>query len=814
MGRLWTRWAALLALTVMLAACGAAVSQEPAATPGPAPAEPAQVTCDDSAIRLLGRGAGIHGAIVADTLHLGGATAPATCTDPTNESLAAGLPAPEELTAQVQQSEYYLIVIRYTSGNRLYVISLRGDGTACVVDTDDECVAEVTGLPDDFDLDDLPDDVARTIPAGRPAAPDVGPSPPGGDDTPPAAGPAGAASNPQPPDGATGVPVDAPLLSWSAAPGALSYDVHWHIHEPGQTAGINTTSTFFRMSARTSTKATYGETARLQGETTYYWRVDALRGGTLGCLTDGSCTFGQTWSFTTGPMPSTPPPAATGPPRTATNSYPRPGQTGVRGVHRDTTIDTPIAWWTEVPRALSYDVHWSKDVRAIRADNPRAFASTTSIGTSSTSRGMGPLDPETTYYWRVDPKNGAGVTKGNVWWFTTGTLVPPPEEETPLPSLSWVRTPGSRNMNQRSFTYCMLYTIRLCIRDEVVGVPIKDYPSSISSSIDFPRAEPSSGPSSLSYSLSPAIPGLVFNPKIRTLRGTPAPGTVGAYNMTYTAEDADGRTNHYTFKMYIKRCHTCPLPPLRTPEPGWTWPHEAEETPEEERQAPAWPAAAADFKIESSVVGDGTYKDFVVPPPTGNPKPVISIKGPMPYALHVHSLQKLRFGTGATAAKGTMTLVATNSEGRAELEVPYNLTCRYTLAESLEQLRGSWVPWAESVAWKYSAITIGDTITTVPASSGTLDRDYAAEYVRAGWNWKSVRENHISISGHTHCINIYHTEYSIDRLFWSNRWNKSQDPHEQEGCERYFDITPREGAISGFVPAGCESGHSPDGTPD
>ena len=690
MGRLWTRWAALLALTVMLAACGAAVSQEPAATPGP-PAEPAQVTCDDSAIRLLDRGAGIHGAIVADTLHLGGATAPATCTDPTNESLAARLADAGGRTAQVQQSEYYLIVIRYTSGNRLYVISLRGDGTACVVDTDDECVAEVTGLPDDFDLGDLPDDMARTIPAGRPAPPDVSPSP-GGDDTPPAAspppapsGPAGAASNPQPPDGATGVPVDAPLLSWSAAPGALSYDVHWHIHEPGQTAGINTTSTFFRMSARTSTKATYGETARLQGETTYYWRVDALRGGTLGCLTDGSCTFGQTWSFTTGPMPSTPPPAATGPPRTATNSYPRPGQTGVRGVHRDTTIDTPIAWWTEVPRALSYDVHWSKDVRAIRADNPRAFASTTSIGTSSTSRGMGPLDPETTYYWRVDPKNGAGVTKGNVWWFTTGTLVPPPEEET-LPE-------------------------------------------------------------------------------------------------------------------------------------------------EEQSPAPAWPAAATDYKIEGVVarhVTDRPY--FSVPPPTGNPKPVISIAGSLPAALgyhrHLDDLQRLRFYASSLGAKGTITLVASNSEGRAELEVPYNLTCPYTIAEIIEKLRGSWVvnntnygARGSGFQVKYTSMTIGDTITTVPASSGPLDQDYAAEYARrkrtGGGYILGLDEERVS--GHTACHQIFHADYSLTNAYHVDGYG--YDAPEFTGCGRRIRLVPTEepppdgGNVTVFKPAGCESGHSDEEQP-
>ena len=490
------RWAVLLALTVMLAACGAAVTQEPAATPGPAPAEPAQrqVTCDDSAIRLLGRGDGIHGAIVADTLHLGGATAPATCTDPTNESLAAGLPTPEELTAQVQQSEYYLIVIRYTSGNRLYVISLRGDGTACVVDTDDECVAEVTGLPEDFDLDDLPDDVARTIPAGRPAPPDVSPSPPGGDDTPPAppeapaaSGPPGAASNPQPRDGATGVTVNMPILRWAAAPGAISYEVHWSEFRDRITseftAPVVTSSTFVRMSARQSTEVG-DEWGRLKGETTYYWRVEAKSVAGTALCPPPFCTRSRMWSFTTGPA------------------------------------------------------------------------------------------------------SAAG--------------------EAP-----------------------------------------------------------------------------------------PAP----------------------------------PAPPA------------AETPPTGSKQAPAWPAAARDYKIEGTVNGYvfGRKLHFAVPPPTGNPKPVISVDGLAPWALRYdpraayvplgayHIWTERKFG-----AKGTIALVASNSEGSAKLEVPYNLTCRYTLAETIEQLRGSWVPWRATTPGKYTALTIGDTITTVPASVGTLDQDWVSERARTG----------------------------------------------------------------------------------
>ena len=222
-----------LALTLLLAACQQATAPETAAAPPQTPAAP-QVpaeplaTCGDSAIRLLDRSAGIHGAIVADTLHMGGAEAPVTCAEPANLALLARLSIPDDRTAQVQQSQYYLIVIRYPGGNRLYVISRRSDGTSCVVDTNDRCIAQVTELPDGFDLDDLPDDVEPTIPAGRPA-----PEPPAATDTAPAT-----AGNPQPRDGATGVAVETLLLSsctiWQLHFQGLDYGRHGKV-------GINKT---------------------------------------------------------------------------------------------------------------------------------------------------------------------------------------------------------------------------------------------------------------------------------------------------------------------------------------------------------------------------------------------------------------------------------------------------------------------------------------------------------------------------------------------------------------------------------------------
>ena len=336
--RAW--WAPLLILAGIVAACQQVTptADAPTQTPAQTPAEP-QASCYDSAITLLDRGgADIHGAIVADTLHMGGATAPATCSAPVNQSLA-GLP--DDRAAQAQQSRYYLIVIRYPGGNRLYVLSLRSDGTSCVVNTDDECIARVTDLPDDFDLEELPDDVAPIIPAGRPAPPTAGPSP--GDDTPPAPGPApgddtppapspppgdgapppaagtapGAAGSPQPRDGATSVSVDGPLLSWSAGASATSYELYWGTAK--NLAADAALGTPVRTTSPGVTIRRPGETAaerRLAGETTYYWRVDATN--------DVGTTTGSVWSFTTGEAPAPPPapePAPEPAPRASRKSW-------------------------------------------------------------------------------------------------------------------------------------------------------------------------------------------------------------------------------------------------------------------------------------------------------------------------------------------------------------------------------------------------------------------------------------------------------------------------------------------------------------
>ena len=72
--------------------------------------------------------------------------------------------------------------------------------------------------------------------------------------------------------------------------------------------------------------------------------------------------------------------------------------------------------WSATEGATSYHVYFGTD--AI----PDAGEYRGEI--SATSYDPGLLEPETTYYWRIDSKNASGeVTTGDVWYFTTA----PPE---------------------------------------------------------------------------------------------------------------------------------------------------------------------------------------------------------------------------------------------------------------------------------------------------------------------------------------------------------------------------------------------------
>ena len=62
--------------------------------------------------------------------------------------------------------------------------------------------------------------------------------------------------------------------------------------------------------------------------------------------------------------------------------------------------------------------------------------------------------------------------------------------------------------------------------------------------------EATGGNGTLSYSLSPDVPGLSFDSRTRELSGTPT--AAGAFNMTYTVTDADGDTDTLSFIISVE----------------------------------------------------------------------------------------------------------------------------------------------------------------------------------------------------------------------------------------------------------------------
>ena len=82
----------------------------------------------------------------------------------------------------------------------------------------------------------------------------------------------------------------------------------------------------------------------------------------------------------------------------------------------------------------------------------------------------------------------------------------------------------------------------------------------------LPKA--SGGDPPLSYSLTPNVPGLRFDPSTRILSGTPTEGAEGAHAMTYLAEDVDGDPATLSFNVRVN-----PPSPAYTDEDGcWRTP--------------------------------------------------------------------------------------------------------------------------------------------------------------------------------------------------------------------------------------------------
>ncbi|MFC1634175.1 hypothetical protein ACFL5Z_04985 [Planctomycetota bacterium] len=187
------------------------------------------------------------------------------------------------------------------------------------------------------------------------------------------------AYNPDPTDG-TGIADTTVTLTWT----------------PGIGAKLHTM--YFGDDFDTVANATVGipagtvsyDPGQLESEKVYYWRVDEF---------DGIGTYkGDVWTFTT--------PGAVGSPQPANGAA-------------DVSMATVLSW-TAADNAASHEVYLGLDkdsVRSADAASPE-YKGSKALGAESYDTGL--LEPDTTFYWRVDEVYNGNPVKGPVWNFTVG----------------------------------------------------------------------------------------------------------------------------------------------------------------------------------------------------------------------------------------------------------------------------------------------------------------------------------------------------------------------------------------------------------
>jgi hypothetical protein len=192
------------------------------------------------------------------------------------------------------------------------------------------------------------------------------------------------AYNPDPADGAEFVDPDAVELSWEAGLGGVLHTVYF-----GDSFNVvNNAAGGIPQGLKTYNPGP------LEREKVYYWRIDEF---------DAMATYkGDVWSFTT--------PGAVGQPKPINGAV-------------DVGINAILSW-TASDSAASHQIYLGTEKEVVRnADtNSPEYKGSKALGSENHDSGL--LDPDATYYWRVDEVDAQGNTSvGPIWSFTTGAFL-------------------------------------------------------------------------------------------------------------------------------------------------------------------------------------------------------------------------------------------------------------------------------------------------------------------------------------------------------------------------------------------------------
>ncbi|MEJ2703159.1 MAG: LamG domain-containing protein [Sedimentisphaerales bacterium] len=192
------------------------------------------------------------------------------------------------------------------------------------------------------------------------------------------------AYNPNPADGAESVGPDNVTLSWTPGFGAKLHSVYFG----GNYDDVNNAG-----GGAPGGMATY-RPGTLEREKVYYWRVDEF---------DATTTYkGHVWYFTT--------PGAVGNPQPAYEAA-------------DVQMNVILSW-TPADSATSQEIYLGMDEAAVRSADTGSpeYKGTKALGGENFDPGL--LEPQTSYFWRVDEVDDQGNTSmGPLWRFTTGDFL-------------------------------------------------------------------------------------------------------------------------------------------------------------------------------------------------------------------------------------------------------------------------------------------------------------------------------------------------------------------------------------------------------